>query len=468
MDGFLMERTTRGQLTLAGVLVLAMLGAFGLTAPQATVQLRAVAPFMPMCGLTVFTTAGIVAFLLVAQFQLSRLPVIGLLAGAYAFAALTVAMQLLTFPGLFSETGLLGAHPTTAGWIWAFWHGGFPTMVLLAMIARYIFKPQAIERLPRAGLATLWMVGLPLAVGVALCVVVVMRQLPPALAPATSPGAFSSSPAALVLLLVNLASLAAVLSIGRLRTVLDLWVAVAVFACLTDTVLSLMSTVRFSVGWYVARLFSMSAPGILLCVLVWEVTRLYRELTRAHLRLIEYSNRDALTGIFNRRYFNERFPRDFEQARRRGEAISLLMVDVDHFKVYNDRYGHPVGDECLAEVARALMRSTQRPNDMSARYGGEEFVIVLPDTDARGALFVASRAREAVLALGRPGAGPTNCVTVSVGCATMVPGPGSMSGTLVALADEALYTAKRLGRNRVQVAVVSEAATGTLSQDLQA
>jgi diguanylate cyclase (GGDEF)-like protein len=452
MDGFLMERASRTQLAFAGCLALLILCALVLAAPQATSPLPPVAPFLPMCGLTVFTTATIVAFLLAGQFQVSRLPVYGLLAGAYAFAALTVAMQLLTYPGLFSPEGLFGARPSTAGWIWVFWHAGFPILVLVAMIARRLFTPQSITQLPSPGRATWMFVGLPLIVAALLCLTALAVPLPPALAPATAPGDFSDSGAALVLLLLNLVALGGVLSLGRL------------LACVTDTLLSLMSTVRFSVGWYLARLFSMSAPGLLVCVLVWEVTRLYRELTRAHLRLIEYSNRDALTGIFNRRYFNERFPHDFELARRTARPLSLLMIDVDHFKKYNDLYGHPVGDECLESVAVALMRATHRPTDLVARYGGEEFVIVLPDTNVNGAQFVATRVTESVRALARPGPGPMGYVTVSVGCATHVPTAGDASDTaerLIALADEALYAAKRLGRDRIHVAATEVSGAGS-------
>ena len=454
MDGFLMERASRGQRAFAGCLAIVILAALILAAPQATTMLPAVAPFLPMCGLTVFTTATIAAYLLCGQFQVSRLPVFGLLAGAYAFTALTVAMQLLTFPGLFAPEGLFGAHPTTSGWIWVFWHAGFPSLVLIAMISRHLFVPQSVLHLPPVRRAMGLYVGLPLVAGVLLCLTALAVPLPPALSPATAPGDFSATGIGIVLLVLNLVALGVVLGIGRLRTVLDLWVALAVLACVTDTVLSLMSTVRFSLGWYLARFFSMSAPGLLVCVLVWEVTRLYRELTRAHLRLIEYSNRDALTGIYNRRYFNDRFPGDFEQARRSGHPLSLLMVDVDHFKHYNDEYGHPVGDECLEHVALALMRATHRPTDLVARYGGEEFVIVLPETDERGAQFVATRVTETVRALAKPGPGPQGFVTVSVGCATHVPQQGDARDTyerLIALADEALYAAKRLGRDRVHV-----------------
>ncbi len=454
MDAFLMERASPGQQVFACCLAIVILAALISTAPRATAAFPAVAAFLPMCGLAVFTTATIASFLLAAQFRVSRLPVLGLLAGAYAFMALTVAMQLLTLPGLFAPQGLLGALPTTSGWIWVFWHVGFPALVLIAMTVRRRLTPQSVTDLAPTGRAMWLFVGLPLVMGVLLCLTALAVPLPPALSPASAPGDFSSGGAGIVLLFVNLVALCAVLVIGRLHTVLDVWVALAVLACVTDTVLSLMSTVRFSLGWYLARLFSMSAPGLLVCVLVWEVTRLYRELARAHERLIEYSNRDALTGIFNRSYFNDRFPRDFDQARRSGHPLSLLMVDVDHFKRYNDAYGHPLGDECLAHVALAIMRATHRPTDLVARYGGEEFVVVLPETDENGARFVATRVTESVRALAEPDPGPPGYVTVSVGCATYVPqqgGAGDTPARLIALADDALYAAKRLGRDRVHV-----------------
>ncbi len=281
MDAFLMERATPGQRAFAGCLAIVILAALILAAPQASAALPAVAAFLPMCGLTVFTTATIASFLLAAQFRVSRLPVFGLLSGAYAFTALTVAMQLLTFPGLFAPHGLLGALPTTSGWIWVIWHAGFPTLVLIAMMERRRFTPQSVTQLPPADRAMWLFIGLPIGVGVLLCLTVLAVPLPPALSPASVPGELSVGGTGIVLLLLNLVALSAVLAIGRLRTVLDVWVALAILACVTDTVLSLISTVRFTLGWYLARLFSMSAPGLLVCVLVWEITRLYRELSRA-------------------------------------------------------------------------------------------------------------------------------------------------------------------------------------------
>lgn len=160
--------------------------------------------------------------------------------------------------------------------------------------------------------------------------------------------------------------------------------------------------------------------------------------------------RDPLTGIANRRALDEFLDITWTAARSRQEPMSVLFLDIDHFKAFNDRYGHPAGDETLQKVARTLASLPLRADDMVARYGGEEFVLVLPATNATGAAAVAERARAAIEQLAIAYAGSaTGVVTVSIGFATACPDDHSDLGTLVARADAALYTAKQAGRNRV-------------------
>jgi diguanylate cyclase (GGDEF)-like protein len=109
---------------------------------------------------------------------------------------------------------------------------------------------------------------------------------------------------------------------------------------------------------------------------------------------------DGLTGLANRRHFDERLENEWARARREGTTLSLLMIDVDHFKKFNDRYGHPAGDACLRSVAGVLAAQVRRPADLAARYGGEEFVLLLPDADAAGCQQVGKRIRESLAALG--------------------------------------------------------------------
>lgn len=170
--------------------------------------------------------------------------------------------------------------------------------------------------------------------------------------------------------------------------------------------------------------------------------------------LIERSLRDALTGVWNRRAFDERLQEYWRDAARKGRPLAVVMVDVDHFKAYNDALGHPAGDECLRQVAQALRSGVLRGSSMLARYGGEEFVALLDDTDAESAKTVAERLRGSVVGLAMPHpASVSASVTVSAGVASRIPEADGDIQALVAAADVALYKAKQAGRNRVVVHV---------------
>jgi diguanylate cyclase (GGDEF)-like protein len=161
---------------------------------------------------------------------------------------------------------------------------------------------------------------------------------------------------------------------------------------------------------------------------------------------------DALTGVPNRHFFTQALARACRGERRPG-AQAILMIDIDHFKLLNDRYGHPVGDGCLREVARALQRALMRPEDVLARYGGEEFIVLLRDSPAAGAQAVAERLRAAVQALRIDNAdSPERVVTVSIGIASAELTDDAMAARMVEDADRALYAAKCAGRNQVQLA----------------
>lgn len=165
------------------------------------------------------------------------------------------------------------------------------------------------------------------------------------------------------------------------------------------------------------------------------------------------SNLDGLTGLANRRYFDSRLAREWEKNARLAVPVSLIMCDIDHFKKYNDAYGHLQGDDCLKKVAGVLNRLLYRPGEMAARYGGEEFVVLLPGCDLETARQIAENIRQAVLSLAIPHAaspvGPH--VTVSLGAATLVPRETIPPTELIAAADSALYRAKHNGRNRVEI-----------------
>jgi len=185
---------------------------------------------------------------------------------------------------------------------------------------------------------------------------------------------------------------------------------------------------------------------------------LTRKLDDANQELTRLSSLDGLTGISNRRQFDETLLREWRRLGRQGRPLSMLLCDVDYFKQFNDAYGHQVGDECLKAVARTLKDTLRRPADLVARYGGEEFAVILPDTEITGALQVAEAMRSAVEGLNithRYSKG-ASVVTISIGVASTTPSrTGSDSSALLKRADDALYQAKQAGRNRIAAAAVS-------------
>ena len=163
---------------------------------------------------------------------------------------------------------------------------------------------------------------------------------------------------------------------------------------------------------------------------------------------------DGLTGVSNRRQLDTHLASEVRRASRYGTSLAVLLIDADHFKRFNDRYGHLEGDTCLRRLASCLSGFVRRPGDLVARFGGEEFVMVLPNTSPAGAVELAEGVREAVALMGiRHEDNSHGRVTVSVGIATTVPPPGTDSGeALMRSADKALYLAKESGRNTVRIA----------------
>jgi diguanylate cyclase (GGDEF)-like protein len=179
--------------------------------------------------------------------------------------------------------------------------------------------------------------------------------------------------------------------------------------------------------------------------------RNHLELKRYRDFLEDLSLVDGLTGIGNRRRFDEFLTREWRRSRRARTPLALILIDVDYFKPFNDFYGHAAGDDCLREVAATIAMLVRRPGDLCARYGGEEFVAILPYTDLAGARILGERIRDAVMALEIPHAGSTVAphVTISLGVAATDPAVAQEAEALLREADRRLYEAKTAGRNRV-------------------
>lgn len=200
-----------------------------------------------------------------------------------------------------------------------------------------------------------------------------------------------------------------------------------------------------------------------------RIAEMRDQLHQLNSELETLSQLDSLTQIYNRRTFNELAQQQWAQAKRHQQPISALMIDVDHFKLFNDHYGHPAGDACLKKVSQAIRSCLHRSSDILGRYGGEEFIVLLPETDAKGAMRVAQAIGEALEQLQhRHDVSPTsNYVTASIGGATCLRTTGHDLEELIKNADRALYKAKRAGRNRSWVDEVATHKTLLLADSQQ-
>jgi diguanylate cyclase (GGDEF)-like protein len=184
-----------------------------------------------------------------------------------------------------------------------------------------------------------------------------------------------------------------------------------------------------------------------------ELTEIRKRLTESNEQLERLSALDTLTGLANRRRFDDVIRREWRRGVREEAPLSLVFCDIDFFKDFNDGYGHLAGDQCLVRVAEVVTATSNRPGDLAARYGGEEFVLVLPGTTAEGAHLLAEklRARVEALRISHSGSHVGPYLTISLGVASLVPTATTRPEELISLADQALYAAKQEGRNRVRM-----------------
>ncbi|BFH71461.1 hypothetical protein J27TS7_31870 [Paenibacillus dendritiformis] len=563
-----------------GVLAISLL-----ISPYLDTPLPEVRPFLPVFIAWIVFGNLMTAYLLYVQFRATGYKPILLLAAAFWFAGLITIPYLLTFPGIFSDMGLLHAGPQTSIWFWVIWHGGFPFGILLYTYSLRTWKSALTERREKATVIAIF--------GTVLLVIVVLAYLLgqfrdelPVLVEQNHYGLMIRTGIGPALWLLNLLALVCLFIATRAQSLLHLWLTMSAFMFWMDINLTLFAGERYSIGWYAARFNSFVSSTALLTVFFHELNQLYfrlmqsqaalkqsqervetildsitdaffavdrkweytymnkeaekytgldfeavkgqslwdvspclldsglysmahrvmersepagfteydklrerwlefrifptgqgvsiyfrdvtdriaaedklkeanKKLQMANRLLTDFSYTDGLTGVYNRRYFDLMLQQEWERMKQENRPLSLILLDIDDFKRYNDTYGHLAGDECLRQVAQAVKAAATQPLSVAARYGGEEFAVLLPHTPAMNATIAAEGIRLQVesLAIPHEASEVSHFVTCSLGAATWIPGRqehGPDPQALVQMADRGLYAAKRDGRNRVR------------------
>jgi diguanylate cyclase (GGDEF)-like protein len=370
----------------------------------------------------------------------------------YLFNAVIIVAHALTFPDVFSTTGLLGANDQTTAWLYVFWHGGFPLFVMGYALLRERDGTAEFLRKYSGRAITLGIVGVLAVVSALTVLATAGGGLLPRIIEAGDFSLMISSGVSPAILVLSTLSL---LALWRRhdRTMLDVWLMVVMSTWTLDVMLSaVISSTRYDLGWYGGRLYGLSASCCLLVFLMIEINRLYGRLTdavEAGRKLQEHltfkAENDSLTGLPNRALFYDRLETAMRRCRRSGKLMALLYLDIDHFKAINDSLGHAAGDELLREFGQRVLLC-MRASDTVARLGGDEFTVIMENfSSPENARRVVDKLMS-VFAHPYVIAGQEITATVSVGVACFGGGEMEPDG-LVKEADAALYEAKRRGRD---------------------
>lgn len=406
-------------------------------------QGMAVPAFIPFAATNWAIADMLTSFLLLAQYYASKRTYLAVLAFGYAASGLLSGPYLLEFPGVLWTAQLSIADQQIPVYLWLAWHFLFTGSIL---VATFIERDRK-EHEPSREAASLWVLisGTLAVTGLITFTIIQLKESLPVLLVNGRFQAQWSMTVIPALLAMAVAAFGFIAAGWRRLSNLHLWLLVAVFADGLDLMLNMFSNGRFSYNWYLGKCETIFTAVIVLFMLMSDVADMYR-------KLADIATMDPLTGLHNRRSFDNHLGFILTLLRRNPSHLAMLVIDIDHFKNFNDAFGHAVGDTILARVAAALTSVVTRPLDMVARWGGEEFVVILPDTEREGALTLADEARRIVESMQYVSAeGKVAAVTISIGIAYVSRGELPNSMDLFKTADASLYEAKANGRNRVAI-----------------
>lgn len=436
---------SRTQILFAAAIAVVLVIAGVVATPFANIPLVAAPGYVPAFGAAMLVVNLLLAAMFFTKGNIGHRGDAVLLGDAFLYVALIFIPLIAAFPGALTIGSLIGA-PNSAAWLWSFWHVGFALAIL--RYARASWRADAAPVPVKKSIVGV----LAIAIFLSLIATFGLRFLPSMFA--NDPVFFSGnrSIAVISVLAINVAALVSVARL-RARTPEQLWLTVGMTAACVDIWLTINGSNQYALGWYFAKLASLLTSLFLLISNFHGLTVLYRHVAETNNLLLTLADKDGLTGLLNRRSFDEILDKEWQRAQREESPLALLIIDIDFFKKYNDLYGHLAGDDCLRKVAEQMQDVVQRPGDVICRFGGEEFAVILPNTENCGASRVAHRILVNINALALPHAQnpPHQVVSASIGIASAIPTAGLAIPDLISAADRALYQAKAAGRNQAQL-----------------
>lgn len=412
---------------------------------------------LPLLMGSVIITELLSAAILLSQFLELRYPSLAFVGAAYLFSGLLVIPYLLTFPQVFSATGLFHANEEVALTLWALWHFGFPILVLAYVLVQRRFGFQQIAPVQARRILFGIVASCVAAAAAALFLTTQFRAALPALIQSGHFTLLAQAGLLPAIGLVDLAAFFALVTTMRGRTVTPLWLSLAVLASLYDAVMGLLCH-RYSFGWYTGKVFAVASSSFILGAFIYEFIGLSkrlgfanRELRRlnaieqqqAQERIEHLASHDALTGLTNRSRLRERLGTSISAARRLDNQLALLVVNIDHFKDINDAYGRPFGDHVLVETASRLS-GVARSDEPISHLGGDEFGLIANGIRSPSETeIIAHRLRRLFKTPFVIGEREVN-LSASVGIA-LYPDDGNSAETLLEHAEAAVNHAKRDG-----------------------
>lgn len=424
-------------------LIVALLSIAILISSNGRVSWPVIPMFIAMCGLLIFLTSLQTAFLLYNQSKLTKDSSVALLASGYLAVSFFALARIILFPGLFLSSEILDDNNQIAAWLWVIMHIAFPFFLILYAMNHWkqMFFSYRYAR---------WSFRLiPVAVALVVLSLVYYENALPSL---VDKGNYAStSYLDFFLLAFTAIPLFLLMTKKGMTNRQDLWLMLAITVQCLDIFYEIIGETRYSMGWYLGMISSILSSSIILGVFIYHIFCIAQLKEEEGHYFKDISETDPLTGIANRRKLDLVFNTLWELSLNQKQPLCLIMVDIDHFKIYNDSYGHLEGDKCLIKVANALSKIPKRSTDIVARIGGEEFVILLYGVDQDVGFQVAEEVRKEIenLQISHP-AFYNPWLTVSIGYASHIVKPSSQKEKFLHIVDQALYRSKTEGRNRVE------------------